>query len=443
MTDERFTVDEAVAIAARFEVRLTAWTWPEVQSALRDAGLDTETAEAVGLRLFEHGGLLAVRGVDPLDARQTIRAALDPWTTREPVVPTPPRAGDGVGLAGPSSTGLVPDGLPDIYDVEQLAHWLNFTVPELEWFADDGGWLRAARGPLRHYRIHRREKRDGHRMIEAPKPRMRETQRRLLRRLIERIPPHPAARGFVRGSSTADFAAPHADRPVVLRVDLRHCFESIGVARVRGVFTATGYRPSIARLLADLCTTATPPSELRGLDPVHAGLLRARHLPQGAPTSPHLANLVLRRLDRRLDGYARHNDLRYTRYGDDLAFSGDRVDADRVLWTVGQIVDAEGFRIHPGKTRVMRAHQRQSLAGLVVNNSPRVRRSDHDALRALLHNAARTGAAAQNHDGLADFRAHVYGRIAWIGATSETRRERLREMAARVDWEETAPGSPT
>ncbi len=442
MTEDRLTADESDAIAARFEVRLTAWTWPEVQRALRDAGLEAELADAVGMRLFEPGDPLTVRGVDPPDARQIIRRALDPWTIREPEVAIPPWAGDGVALTGPSSTGLVPDGLPDIYDVEHLAHWLNFTVPELEWFADDGGWLRTARQPLCHYRIHRREKRDGHRVIEAPKPRMRETQRRLLRRLVERIPPHPAARGFVRGSSTADFAAPHADRPVVVRLDLRHCFESIGVARVRGVFTAAGYRSSIARILADLCTTATPASELRGLDPVHAGLLRSRHLPQGAPTSPYLANLVLRRLDRRLDGYARHNDLRYTRYGDDLAFSGDRVDTDRLLWAVGRIVDAEGFRVHPGKTRVMHSHQRQALAGLVVNDRPRVRRSEYDALRALLHNAARTGAAAQNHDGLPDLRAHVYGRIAWIGATSPARRARLQEMAARVDWDDDPTASP-
>ena len=144
----------------------------------------------------------------------------------------------------------------------------------------------------------------------------------------------------------------------------------------------------------------------------------------------------MRRLDRRLDGYAQRNGLRYTRYGDDLAFSGDHVDTGRVLWTVGQIVDAEGFRVHPDKTRVMYAHQQQALAGLVVNDRPRVRRSDYDALRALLHNAARTGAESQNHDGLPDFRAHVHGRIAWIGATSPQRRARLVAMAARVDWEQ-------
>ncbi|GGF32002.1 reverse transcriptase family protein [Williamsia phyllosphaerae] len=430
MSDPLFSPDEAAEIAAHVEAHLTAWTWPEMQRALIAAGLSPEFADVVGLRLFDPSDDV-VAGASDIESR--ILGALRDRTA--PLPETDDRSAPAVWeLTEPSSTGRVRDDLPDIYDVEQLAHWLNFTVPELEWFADRGRWLRNAREPLRHYRVFRVEKRDGFRVIEAPKPRMRETQRRLLRRLVERIPPHPAARGFVRGSSTAAFAWPHTDRPVVLRVDLRHCFESIDARRVRHVFSAAGCSPAIARILTELCTTATPPDAIHGLDPVHAGLLRERHLPQGAPTSPHLANLVLRGMDRRLAGFAAHNDLRYTRYGDDLALSGDRMDADRVLWTVLRVVADEGFTVHPAKTRIMHAHQQQRLAGLVVNDRPQVSRADHDALRALLHNAIRTGGAAQNHDGHPDFRAHVYGKIAWIGATSPARRDKLLDMASHVDW---------
>lgn len=263
---------------------------------------------------------------------------------------------------------------------------------------------------------------------------MRETQRRLLRRLVERIPPHPAAHGFVRGSSTADFAAPHADRPMVpastsATASSRSAWRGYG---------ASSPAPGTGRPSPASSPTCAPPRPHRrsstGLDPVHAGLLRARHLPQGVATSPHLANLVLRRLDRRLDGYARHNELRYTRYGDDLAFSGDRADADRVLWTVGQIVDAEGFRIHPGKTRVMHSHQRQALAGLVVNDRPRVRRSG--TTRCVPCPQRRAGLALPHRTTTVSRPACPRPRrIAWIGATSLARRARLLEMAARVDWE--------
>ncbi|ETD30695.1 reverse transcriptase family protein [Williamsia sp. D3] len=203
---------------------------------------------------------------------------------------------------------------------------------------------------------------------------------------------------------------------------------------LRAVFAAVGYRRT-SRLLSEICTTATPPDALRELDFAHASLLRARHLPQGAPTSPALANLVMRTMDRRIWGYARHNNLHYSRYGDDLAISGDVMDAGQVLWTVLRIIADEGFTVHPDKTKIMYSHQRQQLAGLVVNDRPRVGRADYDNLRALLHNAIRTGAHAQNRDDHPRFREHVYGKIAWIAATSPARRNTLLAMAERVDWD--------
>lgn len=419
MIEPSLPLEEVAEAAAAFSRIYTAWTWPEVLRAL-DAVLPAAVARGVAPRVFE------LSPDEPRHPAATLTAALAPWTLRPAVH---------IELTEPTPNPALQSGLPDLYRVDELAHWLGFDIPELEWFTDRGGWLRTARPSLRHYRIWHRTKRDGVRVIEAPKPRIRETQRRLLRRLAERIPAHPAARGFTPGSSTAAFAWPHTDRPVVLRVDLRHCFETITARRVRNVFTGAGYRPSIARILAELCTTSTPVDALHGVDTAHAGLLRDRHLPQGAPTSPHLANLVLRSLDRRLDGYARRNDLRYTRYGDDLALSGEAMNADRALWVVIRIAESEGFVVHPEKVRIMRHHQRQQLAGLVVNDRPRVARADYDNLRALLHNAIRTGARAQNRHGHHDFRSHVHGLIAWVGATDGTRRQRLLRMAADVDWE--------
>ena len=325
-------------------------------------------------------------------------------------------------------------GLTPLADATDVARWLGLTVGELEWFADRGHWLRSKKTALVHYRYVAIPKRDGVRVIEAPKPHLREIQRRILREILDRIPPHRAAQGFVAGRSTASFAWPHSDRNVVLRVDLRNCFPTITSARVRAVFAAVGYR-RIARLLSEICTTATPPDVLRGLDFAHASLLRGRHLPQGAPTSPALANLVMRTMDCRIWGYARQNNLHYSRYGDDLAISGDVMDAGKVLWTVLRIIADEGFTVHPDKTKIMYSHQRQQLAGLVVNDRPRVGRVDYDNLRALLHNAIRTGAHAQNRDDHPRFREHVYGKIAWIAATSPGRRNTLLAMAERVDWD--------
>ncbi|SNT26155.1 reverse transcriptase family protein [Rhodococcoides kyotonense] len=183
--------------------------------------------------------------------------------------------------------------------------------------------------------------------------------------------------------------------------------------------------------LAYLCTTSTPAAQLGGLPYETTSLLRTRHLPQGAPTSPALANLAARRLDIRLTGLARSMDMRYTRYADDLAFSG-ACDVDKVLWVVWQIVRDEGFSLNPTKTRVRRAHKRQQLTGLVVNDWPAVPRKEYDELRAILHNCARTGPEEQNCNGHNDFRAHLYGRIARVGETSEARRRKLLDLAERV-----------
>nr|WP_296771551.1 reverse transcriptase family protein [Rhodococcus sp. (in: high G+C Gram-positive bacteria)] len=264
-------------------------------------------------------------------------------------------------------------------------------------------------------------------------PRLREMQRKILRRILDRVPAHGAAHGFVKGRSPRTFGIPHSGRDIVIAVDLKDFFPSIGIDRVVAIFGALGYPRTVAWNLAYLCTTITPASGLTGLPSAQASALRSRHLPQGAPTSPALANLAARRLDIRLNGLAASMKMRYTRYADDLAFSGAG-DADRLLWAVRQIVREEGFALNLGKTRVRRAHKRQELAGLVVNEWPAVPRREYDELRAILHNCITTGAEVQNRSGSADFRAHVYGRIARVGETSAARRRTLLAMAERVDW---------
>lgn len=318
----------------------------------------------------------------------------------------------------------------------QLARSLDLTISEIEWFADLQGRLRTAPFPLQHYRSARLDKRQGIRLLEVPKPRLREIQRKILRRILDRIPAHPAAHGFAKARSPRTFAMPHSERDVVISVDLRRFFPSIGFDRVVAIFEAVGYPRTVAANLAALCTTVTPARELVGVDRPTAARLRATHLPQGAPTSPALANLAARQLDIRATGLARSVGVRYSRYADDLAFSGGPdLDVDRLLWLITQIAHDEGFTIHPDKTRVRRAHQRQQLTGLVVNSWPAVPREEYDTLRALLHNCIASGPAEQNRHRHNDFRAHVYGRIARIGETNEMRRAKLLSMASRVNWD--------
>ncbi|MFF1551180.1 reverse transcriptase family protein [Rhodococcus erythropolis] len=318
-----------------------------------------------------------------------------------------------------------------------LARSLDLTISELEWFSDRGEWLRTKPLQLRHYRPMQISKKAGARLLEIPKPRLREIQRKILRRILDQVPAHDAAHGFVRGRSPLTFAAPHAQSEIVIGVDLMQFFPSITGNRVHAVFAALGYPPAVAGVLTGLCTVATPADTLRGLPYAQASQLRTAHLPQGAPTSPALANLVARTFDIRSSALAQANWLAYTRYADDLAFSGIEIaDVGTLLWTIKQIAQDEGFDVHPRKIKVMRPHRRQHLTGLVINDQPSYPRDDYDRLRALLHNAANTSAQEQNRAGVEHFRAHIYGRIAHIGGTSTTRRRTLLRLAERVDWDD-------
>jgi hypothetical protein len=166
----------------------------------------------------------------------------------------------------------------------------------------------------------------------------------------------------------------------------------VTLSRVRGIFRKAGYREQVATLLALVCTEA--PREVVELDgQTYYVALGPRCLPQGAPTSPALTNTLCLRLDRRISGLANRLGWRYTRYADDLTFSlpGDhkgKPHLGALLGLVRRIVEAEGFRLHPDKTRVHRRGGRQQVTGLVINGgaAPRVPRKVRRLLRAATHN---------------------------------------------------------
>jgi RNA-directed DNA polymerase len=334
--------------------------------------------------------------------------------------------------------------IPPILSTADLADWLSATPEELEWFADLKG-LSAKGSPAKtqhyHYRI--LAKLSGSiRLIEAPKPRLKEMQRQILTGILEKIPPHPKTHGFVKGRSIQTFAAPHVGRRVVLRMDLRDFFPSISGARVQALFRTAGYPEPVADLLGGLCTNVAPRSIWKehiapALQREMKALYARPHLPQGAPTSPALANLSFWRADCRLSGLAQSMGARYTRYADDLAFSGsEELDCcvERFSLQAAAILLEEGFAAHHRKTRIMRQSVRHHLAGLVTNQRINLARDDFDQLKAILTNCIRHGPESQNRESHPRFRDHLEGRVRFAESIHATKGARLRALLEQIKW---------
>jgi hypothetical protein len=329
-----------------------------------------------------------------------------------------------------------------------LAEWLGLSLGELRWFADLRGLAYKKNRPLlSHYHYRILTKQSGNiRLIEAPKPRLKELHWQILAQIIERIPPHLAVHGFVKGRSVKTFSAPHAGRRVILKMDLQDFFPSFSGSRIQSFFRTLGYPEAVADLLGGICTNATPRDAWRevasrtNVTRLHeAQSLYARpHLPQGAPTSPALANLCTYRVDCRLEGLAKAVGAEYTRYADDLAFSSNEPEFERRVERFSTHIAAtlmdEGFTVHHRKTRVMRQGVRQHLAGLVTNAHPNIIRADFDRLKATLTNCLRHGPESQNRGAHPNFRAHLEGRVGFVEMINPARGKRLRAILKQIQW---------
>lgn len=340
--------------------------------------------------------------------------------------------------------------LPSLTSLQELADFLHLSPGELEWFADLKSLNSCTDAPrLGHYRYRWQAKRNGSaRLIESPKLRLKYLQRHILQEILDRIPPHEAAHGFRSGHSIHSFVAPHVGREMVLRLDLRDFFPTISRARIIALFLTAGYPEPVALRLAGICTNGVPSTVLSQCPTLSLAslseqfrlrkLYQAAHLPQGSPSSPALANLAAHRLDCRLSGLADAAGAHYTRYADDLVFSGGNGFArssDRFAVRVCSVALEEGFEVQIRKTRLMRKSVSQHAAGLVLNQKANIPRREYETLKAILHNCVRFGPASQNRQAHPHFRAHLSGRISHLATVNPERADKLRAQFDLIKWD--------
>src|SRR5262245_56443734 len=254
------------------------------------------------------------------------------------------------------------------FEVDELARRLRVSEQELRDV------------PVQYNRFELPKRGGGMRTILSPAPQLKAMQRRILRLLLARLKVHPCATGFERGHSIVTNALPHVGQDVVIRLDIQNFFTSTKADRVKAYFREIGWGTNACEILTNLCTYE-------------------KGLPQGAPTSPRLSNLLNFNLDARLAGLAEKRGLSYSRYADDITLSGSigtegskQQRINDVIHLVKFIVEEEGYDLHEEKKlRIHRRHDRQLVTGLVVNQRVNLPRATRRRLRATEHRLKKTG----------------------------------------------------
>lgn len=307
---------------------------------------------------------------------------------------------------------LTAKNLPVLSNPAELAEALGLSIPKLRWLAFHTEVARRV-----HYVSFEVPKRSGGtRLLSSPHRTLKKAQQWILENILSKLPVEPVSHGFVPGKSILTNATPHVGKAVVLNMDLEGFFPNIVFPRVRSVFYRAGYSGCVATILALLCTEC-PRREVIYDGKRYYVATGPRGLPQGACTSPALSNQVARRLDKRFGGLAVRMGITYTRYADDLSFSGGEELKEKVgylMARVRHIAQESGFAVNEKKSRVQRRNTAQTVTGLVVNDKVSVNREDVRRLRAILHRARFEGLDAQNREGRPNFRSWLEGMIAYV-----------------------------
>lgn len=332
---------------------------------------------------------------------------------------------------------LIQANLPVFTDAAAIAAAMKIKVGELRFLC----FSRAVSKTTHYRRFQIPKKTGGFRKISAPMYRLKDAQYWVLQHILDKIALNDAAHGFVPTRSIVSNARPHVGAGVVINLDLQNFFPTITFPRVKGVFRKLGYSESTATILGLLCTE--PDIDEVELDGenwfVSAG---DRFLPQGAPTSPAITNILCRKMDRRLQGLAQKLGFTYTRYADDLTFSASGEGEKKVnllLKFIKQIIENEGFILHPEKTRIMRTGRRKEVTGIVVNDKPGIDRKMLRRFRALLHQIETQGQQGKKWGHTPNLLAAIEGYANYVymvdpvkGEPLKVRVRQLAQMLTRV-----------
>lgn len=288
-----------------------------------------------------------------------------------------------------NSERLQSHGLAECNTAEEIAFAMGISLGKLRFLS-----LNRPTSTITHYTRFKISKKTGEeRIISAPMPNLKSAQRWILENILEKLEVHNAAHGFCKNRSIVTNAKPHVGADVIVKIDLQNFFQSISYNRVKELFRGFGYSETAATIFGLICTAAEIEEiEIDGkINYIASG---NRHLPQGSPASPAISNLICRHLDSRLATMAENIGFCYTRYADDLTFSGSGDASRKICYLIKDsklIITSEGFTVNPNKTKILGKSVQQEVTGIVVNTQLNISKKTLKAFRATLYQIEQEG----------------------------------------------------
>ena len=307
---------------------------------------------------------------------------------------------------------LLANNLPVIFDKQHLALVIGMNLKDLTSFIviDEKYLYRSIKIP---------KKLGGYREISVPIFDLKYLQRWILDNILDNMQPSQYATGFIKKRSIVDNATNHVGANYLLNLDLRNFFPTITFQSVFRLFFYYGYTKEVSYTLAKLCT--------------HEG-----KLPQGSPASPAISNLVCLKLDERLSRLASSFSINYSRYADDMTFSGERGFRE-FFPLVEKIIIEEGFAINDKKTRIAGKHQRQEITGLIINDGkPRVSKIYKRKLQQEIYYCKKFGVISHMErvgQTKRFYREHLYGKAYFVKMVEPTVGANFLRELDSLSWE--------
>ncbi|MCL2321737.1 MAG: reverse transcriptase domain-containing protein, partial [Oscillospiraceae bacterium] len=318
---------------------------------------------------------------------------------------------------------LISLNLPVIKDDKELANLLGIEYKDLRFLCYHRDVV-----VCDHYHRYTVPKRNGkERNIAAPKPLLKDVQRKILELILEKVEISDSSFGFLKGKSVVSNADSHSRSPgLLINMDLENFFPTVTFKRVRGMFKSFGYSGYVSSLLAMICTYCERMAiEVKGQTKYVK--TSDRILPQGAPSSPMITNIICRNLDKRIGDLAGNHNFQYSRYADDMSFSFqnnvEQNEIRKIIYSISSVVYNEGFKINRDKTRYLKPNNRQNITGIVINNEEiGVPKTWIKRMRAAIYNAKKL----KEKDELSEAKIReILGMASWLKSVNNARYDKI------------------